>query len=630
MSTYNNDLENKDINYVGKDFNSFKNNLSEFAKTYFPTIHNDFSSASPGTMFVEIASYVGDVLSYYMDNQIKENLLPFAKERSNIVNIANTLGYRVTPTRVSKAKVNLFLIIPATAAGTPDWKYALTLNTNSSVKASEGQQSFTTDRDVNFKYSSSMDPTTTTVYKINTSTNKPSYFLLKKQVNVTNGTRKETSFVIGNDRTRYRKLTLDENNVVEIESVKDTQGNNWYEVPYLAQETVFIERKNTSEQDTILSDGADTSPYLLKMKKTSKRFITRTTPNNKTALVFGSGVSTVADELIIPNPENVGGSGPDGINMLDRAFDPSNFLQTKTYGQTPVNTTLTVKYKVGGGTTSNVAANTINQVQTALWAANDIDLTTSIVNDVKNSVAVENPLAAQGGAGPETPSEIKRNALAFFNTQNRIVTREDYIGRIYAMPPRFGQISKAYVAADTILQKASDNEYESVPNTNATNIYLLGYDRNKKLAQVNLATKENLKMYLTPYRMLTDSINIKNGFIINIGVEFNIITLPESNPSEAVLRCISIIKNHFNTDRWQFNEPITINKIINKIAQAEGVQSVVELKINNKWKASKGYSGNKYDIEGATKNGIIYPSIDPSIFELKFPAVDIIGKTSSY
>ena len=453
MSTYNNDLENKDINYVGKDFNSFKNNLSEFAKTYFPTIHNDFSSASPGTMFVEIASYVGDVLSYYMDNQIKENLLPFAKERSNIVNIANTLGYRVTPTRVSKAKVNLFLIIPATAAGTPDWKYALTLNANSSVKAAEGQQSFTTDRDVNFKYSSSMDPTTTTVYKINTSTNKPSYFLLKKHVNVTNGTRKETSFVIGNDRTRYRKLTLDENNVVEIESVKDSQGNNWYEVPYLAQETVFIERKNTSEQDTILSDGADTSPYLLKMKKTSKRFITRTTPNNKTALVFGSGVSTVADELIIPNPENVGGSGPDGINMLDRAFDPSNFLQTKTYGQTPVNTTLTVKYKVGGGTTSNVAANTINQVQTALWAANDIDLTTSIVNDVKNSIAVENPLAAQGGAGPETPSEIKRNALAFFNTQNRIVTREDYIGRIYSMPPRFGHISKAYVAADTILQK---------------------------------------------------------------------------------------------------------------------------------------------------------------------------------
>ncbi len=629
--SYNTDLENKDINYLGKDFNSFKNNLSEFAKTYFPTIFNDFSSASPGTMFVEIASYVGDVLSYYMDSQIKENLLPYAKERANIVNMASTLGYKVSPTRVSRTKVNVFLIIPANPSGTPDWSYALRLTADSVFKSTEANQTFTTDRDVDFGFSSSMDQTTTTVYKINSSTNLPSYFLLKKQVGVTNGNRKSTTFSIGADRTRYRKLSLPEKNVVEIESVSDSQGNTWHEVPYLAQETIFIERKNTSEEDAALSAGSDKAPYLLKLKKTSKRFITRTTPNNLTNLVFGSGISTVADELIIPNPENVGGAGPDGINKLDRAFDPSNFLQTKTYGQSPVNTTLTVKYKTGGGATSNVSANTISVVVTALWSATDLNLVPSALNDVKNSLAVENPQAAQGGAGPELPSEIKRNALAHFNSQNRIVTREDYMGRVYAMPARFGSVSKCYVAPDSVLQNVVGmDDYQTVPNIHATNLYLLAYDKNKKLTNVNEATKQNLKTYLSPYRMLTDSINIKNGFVINIGVEFDIIVLPNHNSSEVLLRCIAVIKDHFNIDKWQFNEPITINKIITKLADTTGVQSVQSLEIKNKWKGSAGYSGNKYDIESATKNGIIYPSMDPAVFELKYPKVDIVGKTSAY
>ena len=628
---YNNDIENKDINYLGKDFNSFKNNLTEFAKTYFPTIYNDFSTASPGTMFIEIASYVGDVLSYYMDSQLKENLLPFAKERSNIVNMATTLGYKVSPTKVSQAKVTTFIIIPANTAGSPDWKYAPTLIQDSVFQSSDANQTFTTTRDVDFRHSSSLDPTTTTVYKINSTTQLPSYFLVKKDVNAINGTRKSTDIVIGNDTQRYRKVELPETNVVEIESVKDSSGNTWHEVPYLAQETVFIDRNNTSEIDSVLSDGAGSAPYLLKLKKTSKRFITRTTPNNKTVLVFGSGINTVADELIIPNPENVGGNNPDGVSKLDRAFDPSNFLHTKTYGQAPSNTTLTIKYKIGGGSVSNVSANTINSVVTANWSNASVDLSEGLLNDVKNSLAVENQEAAQGGSGPETPSEIKRNALAYFQAQNRIVTKEDYLGRVYSMPPRYGSISKAYVAPDTILQKVADSEeYQSVSNSNATNIYVLGYDKNKILTNVNQATKENLKTYLTPYRMLTDSINIKNGFVINIAVVFDIIPLPNYNNNEVLLKCISVIRGHFDIDRWQFGEHITINKIITKIANVEGVQSVQNLEIKNKWRASAGYSGNKYDIATATKNGIIYPSIDPAIFELRFPTKDISGKISTY
>ncbi len=647
MGVYNSDLENKNINYLGKDFNSFKTNLTEFAKTYFPTVYNDFSAASPGTMFVEIAAYVGDVLSYYMDSQLKENLLPYAKERSNVINLANTLGYKTKPTKASKCKVNLFAILPAKNDGTPDWLYAPTLLEDSVVQSTQGNVKFTIDRDVKFGFSSSMDPTTTTVYQLNTTTNLPAFFLLKKSVNASSGQRKSTSFAIGDVSERYRKLELAETDVIEIEKITDSQGNEWREVPYLAQETVFIEAANTSAIDQELSQGATNAPYLLKLRKTSKRFITRTTNNNTTSIVFGSGVSTVADELIIPNPENVGMNSQDGVSKLDRAFDPSNFLQTRTYGEAPRNTTLTVYYKTGGGTRSNVGAGTITKVDTAMYQAPHADAVPSIFNSVKASLAVNNESAAMGGSSAETVSEIKRNAMAHFQGQNRIVTREDYIGRIYSMPPRFGNITKAYVAPDTVLNRASNQiagnleqdpltgivgvpEELSVSNPNATNIYLLGFDRNKKLSSVVQAVKENLKTYLTPYRMMTDAMNIKDGFIVNIGVEFEIIVLPNHNNNEVLIKCINEVRKHFDIDRWQFNEPITISKITNKLANTEGVQSVQEVKIVNKWKASQGYSGNKYDISTATVNGIIYPPLDPSVFELKFPQNDIKGSVATY
>ena len=624
---YNSDIENKDINYLGKDFNSFKQNLSNFAKTYFPTIYNDYSDASPGTMFIELAAYVGDVLSYYMDSQLKESMLPYAKERANVIALANTLGYRVKPTQASKATVEAFIILPANTDGNPDWKYAPILQQNTQVKSTQGGVSFTTDRDIDFQYSSSFDPTTTSVYKINESTNLPSYFLLKKSVNVTSATRTTSEFAIAGQE-RYKKIELTPSNVITIESVTDSEGHTWSEVPYLAQETVFQEMTNTSYSDQTLSEYKNTAPYLLRLKKTSKRFITRTNNKNRTELIFGSGVAVSADELIIPNPENVGLNSDDGINSLDKAFDPSNFLHTKSYGQAPKNTTLTVKYQTGGGTAANVAAGTITSIDTAFWTTQADDIDASVYADVKKSLAVNNPIAAGGGRGAENISEIKQNAMAYFQTQNRIVTREDYIGRIYSMPPRFGNIAKAYVSAGAI--NTYLNGEEENRNPNVTNIYLLGYNASKKLDTVNDAVKENLKTYLTPYRMLTDAINIKNGFVVNIAVEFEIIPLPNKNSNEVLLSCISAVKTYFNIDRWQFNEPINISDLTTTIAAVDGVQSVQNLLITNKWKLSNNYSGNKYNIESATKNGIIYPPVDPAVFELKFPNNDIKGKVSSY
>jgi len=644
-------MENKDISYLGKDFNGFKSNLSNFARTYFPTMHNDFSAASPGTMFVEMASYVGDVLSYYMDSQLKESLLPYAKERSNVVALANTLGYVVKPTKASSTNLDMFIIIPANSNGAPDWKYAPTVQPDSEFMSKQGSITFTNSSNVDFQFSSSLDPTDATVYKINTSTSLPSYFLLKKQAVVSSGERETSVFSIGAPE-RYKKIEIAKDNVIEVESVRDSDNNTWSEVPYLAQETLFQEVANTSTIDGALGPQSSTAPYLLKLKKTSKRFITRTNANNRTEIVFGSGISTTPDEVIIPSPENVGNNTSSGVSKLDRAFDPSNFLQTKSYGQAPGNISLTVKYKTGGGQQANVAAATITKVGSVNWSSTADTLNVSIIQDIKNSLAVNNQDAAMGGASAETVQEIKRNALAYFQAQNRLVTKEDYIGRVYSMPAKYGNISKAYVATDTVLnagrkggKQTWDSDLEKyvsmnaedmmgdkydLQNPNCTNLYLLGYDKNKKLTEVNNAVKHNLKTYLTPYRMLTDAINIKNGFIINISVRFSIVPLTMNNSNEILLRCIDDIKKYFDTDNRQFNEPILISDLTTSIASVPGVQSVTDVKISNRWKSSEGYSGNRYSISGATKNEIIYPAVDPSIFELKFPSKDIKGKIITY
>jgi hypothetical protein len=622
----------KDISYLGKDFGQFRKNLIDFTKQYFPEKYADFNESSPGMVFLELAAYVGDVLSYYADTNLKESLLEQASERANIYDIAKSLGYKPNNVVPAYVMLDVFQLVPAIGTGNnvrPDFDYALSIKPGMRVKQSDGPATFRTLDSLDFGYSSSLDTTEVTIYESDATTKLPTYYLLKKQIKAVSGDVKTATFTFTTP-VAYDKIILPETNIIEIVSVTESDGDNWYEVPYLAQDTIFEAVPNLAENDPDLSQYRSASPSLLKLRKTSKRFITRLRSDNKLEIQFGAGISDNNDEELIPNPDNVGNGLAGFRKNLDVDIDPSNFLYTRTYGQAPANTTLSVTYTVGNGIVDNVPVGVLTNISFVEYN-DDINTTTSgaLVNFVKTTLASNNSSLATGAKTADSVQDIKNNALANFATQNRLVTREDYIIRAYSMPAKFGSVSKAYIVPDDQISQ-QDFQETKVPNPLAMNMYVLGFNSDKQLVELNQSVKENLKNYLNYYRILTDAINIKDAFIINLAVDFEISVLPNYNSNEVLLKCINALKDFFNVDRWQINQPIIKSDITTTIANVKGVQSVIGVSISNVYDSDFGYSGNVYDLASATKNGVIYPSLDPSIFEVKFPNKDIKGRVVNY
>lgn len=629
----------KEVNLIGRDFADIRQNLIDFTKNYFPQTYNDFNESSPGMMFLEMASYVGDVLSYYTDIQLRESILESAQEKKNIFTIAQSFGYK--PKLVVPATTNLtiYQILPAIGSGVnvrPNWDYALTIQEGMIVgSTSNGDVEFSTINKVRFGYSSSFDPTEVSVYQIDEGTSEPVYYLLKKYVKAVSGVEKTKTFTFGSPKP-YDKIRLeDTDGLIDVISITDDDGDIWTKVDYLAQDTVFEELPNTTDYSIAMSAYSNETPSLLKLKRVPKRYITRITDDGAIDIQFGSGISQNADEEILPNPDNVGSALYSANGNLDQGIDPSNFMYTKTYGVAPANTTLTVTYRIGSGVNDNVPSQDLTTIVERVIETPSTNLVTNVFNVVRNSLAVTNEMAAGGGKFEEEVEEVRNNALAYFRAQNRAVTKEDYLLRAYALPPQFGSVAKAYAAPDFQINTLLDDGVNPIPNPLAINFYVLGYDSNKNLQLLNPATKQNLQNYLSYYRILTDAVNIKNAYIINIGIDFEIVVLPNYNSNEVLLRCIDALKDYFKIENMQINKPIILSDIYVLLDRVDGVQTVVRpdkdgnggLQITNKYNGN--YSQNKYDINNATRNGIVYPPKDPACFEIKYLNTDIRGKVVS-
>jgi len=607
-------LVKKDVNYLNKDFAQFRQNLINFAKNYFPKTYQDFNESSPGMMFMEMSAYVGDVLSYYTDSSFRESLLSRAQESHNILGLSQLFGYKPRRNAPATCKLDVFQLVPAKGTGAnaePDMDYALTIKENMLVASDQGIR-FHTTGPVDFNQNPEI-----TVYEINGSGDIARY-LLKKQITIVSGEMKETEYAF-NDPKPYDKIVLPEENVIDIISVTDEQGNEWAEVDYLAQDTIMQDIANIPFNDPDLSQYRSTVPYILKLRRTARRFVVRVRDDNRVELQFGSGISSNADEEIIPNPKNVGS----GLEYLKRTttdnIDPTNFLYTSTYGLAPMNTSLTVKYTIGGAIAENVGVNAITQIDEVNYT-NDFGQVN--LEDSKNSVAITNTFPAVGGGSKQDLEEIRQNAIATFGAQQRCITREDYISRIFAMPSKFGTIAKAYIVGDIQLDTA-DKDYprDTISNPLGLNLYLLAQDSNGYFVAPNQALRENVRTYLSQYRLLTDAINVKTAFIVNIQIEGEVIPKPSYNSNEVILRCIERLKIILHADRMQINGPLDTNAIMGEMNSVEGVQSVPNLEFVNK--IGGRYANTIYDIPSATKNGIIYPSLDPMIFEIKYPNADI-------
>jgi hypothetical protein len=611
----------RNISYINKDFTELRASLVNYARTYFPTTYNDFSPASPGMMFMEMAAYVGDVLSFYLDNQLQETYLQYARQTNNLYELAYMFGYKPNVTQVATTFVDFYQQIPAIPSGStyvPDFSYALYIPSDSTVtQNTTNKVPFLIQDPIDFSVSSSGDPTEVTIYEITGTT--PTYFLLKKSRKAISSTINTTTFSFGVNPIPFSTVEINTDKIVGILDITDSDTNKWYEVDYLGQEMVFDSIKNTNQNDPNLSQYSGDTPYILKLEKIQRRFVTRFLDSGSLQIQFGAGTANDTDESIIPNPNNVGIGLPFEQSKLTTAYSPENFLFTKTYGIAPSNTTLTVRYLTGGGAVSNVPANSLN-VFTGTAKFLNSGLPPQTANYVFSSLGVTNPLAADGGGDGDSIEELRQNSSANFASQLRNVTQDDYLVRALSMPASYGVISKAYIEP-TKAQSISAGESQSV-----LDLYVLSYNVNNRLTTASPALKQNLTTYLSQYRMVNDSVNIKDGFIINIGVNFSIIILPNYNSNEVLSKCIIALKDYFAIDKWAINQPIILRNIYILLDAIEGVQTVQNITINNLVGENLGYSKYAYSIPAATANNVIYPSLDPSIFEVKYPNQDIQGR----
>jgi hypothetical protein len=657
----------KSISYIGKDFATLKQNLIEFTKTYFPNTYSDFNESSPGMVFVEQAAAIGDMLSFYQDTQLKESMLSYATERKNVIALAQSLGYKPKITTPAVTTLNIYQLIPATGVGvnnTPDESYYLKIKDGLEVESAS-------DSNIIFRTVDSIDFANPTdreldVYERDVD-GTPLKYLITKKVKAISATEKTTSIQFDDD-SDYPSRTLTDTDIISIVSITEEDGSKWYEVPYLAQESIFVEQANIESNTGELSTSSSVVPYILEVQKVPRRYSVKVNSDNTLDLQFGTGNNS-NDETLLPNTKNIGLGLANSVSRLNQGIDPSNFLKTNTFGIAPTNKTLVVKYLVGGGISSNVNTEDLTRIKRIefeedLLAVEDA----SIYNEIKNTVAVENIEAAVGGRGAETIEEIRQNALATFGSQNRAVTRQDYVVRALSMPERYGSVAKVYVSPDGEIDNNSPSSILSSPqniaefvnvvqslqtattqqiqtelvkylnqkktsigevnNPFAINMYVLSYDQNKKLTLLNKAVKQNLKTYLGEYRMVTDAVNIIDGFVINIGVDFEIVVYSNYNKREVLTNCLTELQDYFNIDNWTFNKPINISELELILANVDGVMSVPMVKISNICRSdnNENYSPNRYNIDEATKGKIVYPSLDPSIFEVKYPNKDIKGR----
>ena len=726
------DYKVSNVNYLNKDFSAFKNTLIEYAKTYFPNTYRDFNETSPGMMLIEMSAYVGDVLSFYIDQQYKEMMLPLAEERRNVINMANMLGYKVPPINPSYVDLTFTQTITANSTDVnnviPNFSEAFAINKGAVISSvSDSAIKFETLDVVDFTVSGAFDSSP----EQNTfdSNGIVQDYKLTRKVRAISAETKTKKFTVGSPE-KFLKITLPETNVIDIVKVTDGNDNTWYETDYLAQDQVPIETHYDSSDDVRTSAygffneteivSTVPVPYSLQYRKSSKRFITEINDDNTTSIVFGNGVlrGGTLDESSFIQLDQVGITIPGEESQITDFVDPLNFNNnTNTLGEAPSHTTLTVEYRVGGGILSNVSSTDLTT----------IDSKTIIVGTDNNSLTVTNEQPARGGSNGLSVEEIRNGAKAYFATQNRCVTQEDYEARVLSMPAKFGNIAKVFVERvnvtelsteyDNLVQQIKDSigdlnsdtlvdvldvtvlnnaintaiagnptalqtlqdggiigniiqlitdvilgQYDNIPQPVAgtLDVHILSYDNNKNLVTLpsNGNTihpiKTNLKNYLSQYRMITDEIQIKDGKIINFGVVFDVVAHKSANKSDVKLRCINAIINYFNVDRMQFHQPLYTSNLEYEMMGLDGVRSVNFVRLtqgdgindnsdiftnplysfnnsNPSGGLNEGIYGWQYDFtefygdSSISSDGIILPSVTPSVFELKNPNENVKG-----
>lgn len=590
--------KNLPINYTNREFSGIRRDLLELAERFYPDTFQDFSEASFGAMMIDAVAYVGDQLSFYLDYNINESFLDTSYQLGNVLRHGRVLGYKHPGRPSTYGEVALFIMIPAASEGMgPDTSYIPILNRGTSFTSSTGL-AFVLTQNIDFN-----DPKNDVIVaRVNSVTGAPTHFAIKAYGNVVSGDFAQTEVVIGSYE-RFKRVSLGVDNLSEIISVFDSEGNEYFEVDYLSQDMIYKEIPNDNFKN-------DNVPSILKPYLVSRKYVVEKTVNG-VVLQFGSGQS--GDSNIVANPQQVAMDVFGKTYVTDTSFDPTRLTKNNSFGIVPSNTTLTVVYRTTNPTNSNVAAGSLNVVSRARLSFNDEStLNTGLVNEIRNSIEVANEVPIVGDVTNPSTVEIKRRIYDTFPTQNRAVTQADYENLAYRMPGKFGSLKR--VSA----QKDQDSLKRNI------NMYVISEDTQGKLIDSNSTIKTNLKTWLNQHRMINDTIDILDTYVINVGIEFVIKAVSGAEKSQALLEAVNILKEKYQSGFF-IGEPLYISDIYAHLKQSPQILDVIKVKIVNK--SSGQYSYVKFDINrNLSQDGSYLICPKNAIFELKFPEVDIKGK----
>lgn len=599
-------LKDKNIKYLNREFNSFKKDVIKFTEAHHSGVFKDFNESSPGMALIDVMCYIGDVLSFYQDQQFNELKQETARQEESVVSFAKSLGYKPKGKRSANGILDFALEVPATINGNgeaiPDSLYCPILRTSAKIGGPNSTVFETVD---SIDFSSSIDRQVTGS-RFDSNTGLPTHFAIRKSVGIIAGETKTDVVDVG-DFEQFKTINLSEQDVIEVLSVYDSDGNEWVEVDYLAQETVF-------SSDVNIGSDNDVVPYILKLKTVPRRFVVDRDPvTNTTSLIFGSGDGVNFDDELLPNIADLALPLTGRRTFTSVNLDPQNFLKTRTLGLSPFDTTLTITYRVGGGKETNVGPGTIKDIILATLDFNSTNLNTSKKSDVEGSLECFNLSKTNGGGPKETISEIKNNSAAYFATQNRTVTKEDYKARIKTLPEKFGKPEKLNIKTNNV-------------NGLSLDVHLLTVDENNHLSLSSNTLKNNIKTYLSQTRMITDGINLLDGDIINLKVNFGVVVSPKFNRTEVLTKCIVVIRDYLATENMEIEQPIVLSDLSAKLQEVVGVISVYDLSFTNLIDTVDGlqYSQTRFDVQSNIKNNILYCPKN-AIFEIKYPQKDIVG-----
>lgn len=586
------------IDYTHREFETIQQDLLEIAERFYPDSFQDFSEASFGALMLDAVSYVGDQLSFYLDYNVNESFLDTSFQYTNVVRHGAILGYKFGGRPSTYGSVAMFILVPASGTGIgPDTDYLPILKRGTSFSSDSGQ-SFVLTENIDF----ASPKNTFVAARVDATTGAPTFYAVKAYGNVVSGHFGQERVPVGAFE-RFKTVTLDAQNVSEIISVFDTEGNEYFEVDYLVQDMIFKDVANSNFKN-------DNVPSILKPTLVSRKFIAQF-QREKVTLQFGSGKMGPSD--IIANPQNVAVDVFGKTYVTTTTFDPTRLSDNESFGIVPTNTTLIVTYRTTNGINSNTAVGSLNSVISSNFQFKDRqNLQGSKTADVRNSLEVSNEEPIVGDVTNPTTKEIKQRVYDTFPTQNRAVTQTDYENIAYRMHPKFGAIKRVSV------QKDSDSQKRNL------NMYVVSEDTAGKLTLCNSTIKNNLKTWINQYRMINDTVDILDPYILNFGIEF--VAKPQKMSDKYIVldKCIEALKKHFAQPLF-IGEALYISDIYEVLKKVTGVLDVTKVKVYNK--SGGGYSTAGINInENLSGDGSYMVVPKNAIMELKYPDVDITGK----